>query len=157
MAFSTLCIINPNGTTEELKLAKFSSSYLCLIVFQGAFEPLSSTELVNFSENVSKFRALNCEVVGVVRDSTMAVQEWLAQPFGKELGTNAISCISSPGIGDGDLALPIWSQASQSPCRFHLRIFHRRILGLRVDSPQAIWSPGDLNNSQSHHTVTGFR
>jgi len=74
-------------------------------VFQGAFEPLSSTELVNFSENVSKFRALNCEVVGVVRDSTMAVQDWLAQPFGKVLGKNAISCISSPGIGDDDFGL----------------------------------------------------
>merc|ERR1712142_676459 len=98
-------VINPDGTTEELKLAKFSSSYLCLVVFQGAFEPLSSTELVNFSKNVFKFRALNCKVVGVVRDSTMAVQEWLAQPFGKELGKNAISCISSPGIGDGDFGL----------------------------------------------------
>merc|ERR1712142_1290094 len=98
-------VINPDGTTEELKLAKFSSSYLCLVVFQGAFEPLSSTELVNFSKNVFKFRALNCKVVGVVRDSTTAVQEWLAQPFGKELGKNAISCISSPGIGDGDFGL----------------------------------------------------
>jgi len=100
-------IINPDGSTEKLEMDKFSSSYLCLVVFRGAFEELSSTEIMEFSTNNFNFQHLNCKVIGVVRDSLMAVQDWLAQPMAEKNGKtfSAISCISSPGIGKEDFGL----------------------------------------------------
>ena len=78
----TLFLIKPDGSLEELQLDKFFSSYLCLIVFRGAMEPLSSSELMNFSNNLTKFQDLDCKLLGLVRDSPMVVQEWLVEPMG---------------------------------------------------------------------------
>ena len=60
---------------------KFSSSYLCLVVFRGAMEPLSSLELINFSNNISKFQDLDCKLVGLSRDSPVVLQDWLVEPM----------------------------------------------------------------------------
>jgi peroxiredoxin len=70
-----LFLINPNGSMKEQKMNKFSSSYLCLIVFIGTMEPLSSLELSNFSNNISKFQDLDCKLVGLSRDSPMVLQD----------------------------------------------------------------------------------
>jgi alkyl hydroperoxide reductase subunit AhpC len=61
-----------NGSMKEQKMNKFSSSYLCLVVFRGAMKPLSSLELINFSNNNSKFKDLDCKLVGLSRDSPAA-------------------------------------------------------------------------------------
>ena len=70
-----LFLIKPDGNLEELQLDKFFSSYLCLIVFRGAMEPLSSLELMNFSYNIGRFQDLDCKLLGLVRDSPTVVQE----------------------------------------------------------------------------------
>ena len=49
-------IIHPNSSMEELQLDQFMdkfSSYLCLVVFKGALEPLSSLELISKEGSVS--------------------------------------------------------------------------------------------------------
>lgn len=101
-------LINPNGTMEELQMNKFSSSYLlCLVVFRGAMEPLSSLELINFSSNISKFQDLDCKLVGVARDSPMVLQDWMVDPMvGKEENVLAtFPCISCPNLGADDVEL----------------------------------------------------
>ena len=70
-----LFLIDQNGSMKEQKMNKFSSSYLCLVVFIGAMEPLSSLELNNFSNNISKFQDLDCKLVGLSRDSPMVLQD----------------------------------------------------------------------------------
>jgi len=104
---STSVIINPDGSTEKLQMDKFSSSYHCLIVFRGAFEPISSYEIIDFSKNVFKFQALNCRVMGLVRDSSRIVEEWMVKPLLEEKETNfvAFSCISSPELGKENAGL----------------------------------------------------
>jgi len=104
---STSVIINPDGSTEKVQMDKFSSSYHCLIVFRGAFEPISSYEIIDFSKNVFKFQALNCRVMGLVRDSSRIVEEWMVKPLLEEKETNfvAFSCISSPELGKENAGL----------------------------------------------------
>jgi alkyl hydroperoxide reductase subunit AhpC len=100
-------LINPNGTMEELQMNKFSSSYLCLVVFRGAMEPLSSLELMNFSNNSSKFQDLDCMLVGMARDSPMVLQDWMLEPTvgrGKKVSAT-FPCISCPNIGADDVGL----------------------------------------------------
>ena len=83
-------LINPNGSMEELQLDKFSSSYLCVVVFRGAIEQLSTSELMDFSNNLTKFQDLDCKLLGLVRDSPMVVQEWLVEPMRGEEGFSNI-------------------------------------------------------------------
>ena len=100
-------LINPNGSMEELQLDKFSSSYLCLVVFRGAMEPVSSSELMDFSNNLTKFQDLDCKLLGLVRDSPMVVQEWLVEPMvgeGEKVSAT-FPCVSCPNIGEEDFGL----------------------------------------------------
>ena len=41
------------GNVEDLHTSKFSSNYLCMIIFRAAFEPISTSEMVAFSNSVS--------------------------------------------------------------------------------------------------------
>jgi len=104
---SASVIINPDGSTEKLQMDKFSSSYHCLIVFRGAFEPISSYEIIDFSKNIFKFQDLNCRVMGLVRDSSRIVEEWMVKPLLGEKEDNFVnfSCISSPEIGKENAGL----------------------------------------------------
>ena len=96
-----------NGSMKEQKMNKFSSSYLCLVVFLGAMEPLSSLELINFSNNISKFQDLDCNLVGLASDSPMVLQDWLVDPMlGKEeKALAAFPCISCPSHGEENSGL----------------------------------------------------
>ena len=100
-------IINPDGSTEKLQMGEYSSSYHCFIVFRGAFEPISSYEIVDFSNSVFKFLDLNCKVMGLVRDSSRIVEEWMVKPLLEEKETNYVtfSCISSPELGKENAGL----------------------------------------------------
>jgi len=104
---SASVIINPDGSTEKLQMDKFSSSYHCLIVFRGAFEPISSYEIIDFSKNIFKFQDLNCRVMGLVRDSSRIVEEWMVKPLLGEKEDNFVtfSCISSPELGKENAGL----------------------------------------------------
>ena len=104
---SSSVIINPDGSKEKLQVDKFSSSYHCLIVFRGAFEPISSNEILDFSKNVLKFQDMNCKVMGLVRDSSRIVEEWMVKPLLEEKEENIVtlSCISSPELGKENAGL----------------------------------------------------
>ena len=74
-------LIYSDGSKKELQMNKISFSYLCLVVFKGAMEPISSLELMNFSNNISKFQDLDCKLMGLARDTPMVMQEWLVEPM----------------------------------------------------------------------------
>ena len=104
---TTPMLVNPDGSLEELQMTKFSPTYLCMIVFRAAFEPLSSSELMAFSNSISKFHDLDCQLVGVARDSPMVLQEWMADPVmeEKEDSSAKFPCISCLNLGSGDFGL----------------------------------------------------
>ena len=53
--------------------------YHAFIVFAAAFDPLSTAELTDFSSAVDDFDALDCELVGLARDSSMVIKEWMLE------------------------------------------------------------------------------
>ena len=64
---------------EEMLVLPRGSSYLAIIVFAAAFDPLSTMELADFSSAVSDFNALDCELVGLARHSSVAIKEWMLE------------------------------------------------------------------------------
>ena len=71
-------MVHGDGDEEMLVLPR-GSSYLAIIVFAAAFDPLSTMELTNFSSAVSDFIDLDCELVGLARDSSVAIKEWMLE------------------------------------------------------------------------------
>ena len=71
-------MIHGDGDEEMLVLPR-GSSYLVIIVFAAAFDPLSTMELADFSYAVDNFNALDCELVGLARDSSVAIKEWMLE------------------------------------------------------------------------------
>ena len=100
-------IVYPDGKVEQMDLTKFSPTYLCIIVFQAALEPIASQELVKFSDAFDKFSDLDCQLVGVARDSVHVIKEWMSDmDFDKEGNQPArfpiISCLN---LGHDDYGL----------------------------------------------------
>ena len=71
-------LIHGDGDEEMLVLPR-GSSYLVIIVFAAAFDPLSTMELADFSSAVGDFEDLDCELVGLARDSSVAIKEWMVE------------------------------------------------------------------------------
>ena len=69
-------LVHGDGDEEMLVLPR-GSSYLAIVVFAAAFDPLATTELADFSSAISDFGALDCELVGLARDSSVAIKEWM--------------------------------------------------------------------------------
>ena len=68
-----------HGDGEEVLVLPRSSTYTTIVVFVAAFDPLSTTELTDFSSAVDDFKTLDCELVGLTRDSSVAIKEWMRE------------------------------------------------------------------------------
>ena len=91
-------LIHPDGSEEQLALPA-GSDYHCILTFHGALEPLATRELAEFSSSVSSFAALDCEVVGLSRDSAHVIREWFS-----DLGESAkVAVASCQGLRSGGL------------------------------------------------------
>ena len=71
-------LIDGEGEEEALMLPR-SSTYTTIVVFAAAFDPLSTTELADFSSAANDFKTLDCELVGLTRDSSVAIKEWMRE------------------------------------------------------------------------------
>ena len=71
-------LVHGDGDEEMLVLTRGSSN-LAIVVFAAAFDPLSTIELAAFSSAVSDFNSLNCELVGLARDSSVGIKEWMLE------------------------------------------------------------------------------
>ena len=71
-------LVHGDGEEEALMLPR-SSTYTTIVVFAAAFDPLSTTELTDFSSAVDDFKTLDCELVGLTRDSSVAIKEWMRE------------------------------------------------------------------------------
>ena len=73
-----IVLVHGDGNEEMLVLPR-CSSYLAIIVFAAAFDPLSTAELTDFSSAVDDFDALDCHLLGLARDSSMVIKEWMLE------------------------------------------------------------------------------
>jgi len=90
-------LIDGDGEEEALVLPR-SSTYTTIVVFAAAFDPLSTTELADFSSAVDDFKTLDCELVGLTRDSSVAIKEWM-----REVGGCQVPVASAQGLEAGGL------------------------------------------------------
>ena len=71
-------LVHGDGDEEMLVLPR-GSSYLAIVVFAAAFDPLSTMELADFSSAIDDCNALDCDPVGLARDSVVAIKEWMLE------------------------------------------------------------------------------
>ncbi|RUS79431.1 hypothetical protein EGW08_012808 [Elysia chlorotica] len=69
-----------DGQFKELKLSDFKGKYLVLFFYPLDFTFVCPTEIIAFSENIDKFKAINTEVVGVSTDSHFSHLAWINTP-----------------------------------------------------------------------------
>jgi len=84
-------------THGERSLADYKGKWLVLFSHPADFTPVCTTEFVAFARNADKFKALNCELLGLSIDSNYAHIAWMrsiAQNFGVEIPFPVIEDIS---------------------------------------------------------------
>jgi peroxiredoxin (alkyl hydroperoxide reductase subunit C) len=77
--FTDLNAVDANMEFVKLSLADFKGKYVVLVFYPFDFTYVCPTELISFSENVSKFKELGAEVIGISTDSHFTHLAWLKQ------------------------------------------------------------------------------
>ena len=77
--FDSVNAVLPNMEFAKLSLADFKGKYVVLVFYPFDFTYVCPTELISFSENVSKFKELGAEVIGISTDSHFTHLAWLKQ------------------------------------------------------------------------------
>ncbi|XP_070507593.1 peroxiredoxin 2 [Chironomus tepperi] len=69
-----------NNDFKEIKLSDYKGRYLVLFFYPLDFTFVCPTEIIAFSDRISEFKELNCEVVGVSVDSHFSHLAWSNTP-----------------------------------------------------------------------------
>lgn len=69
-----------DGQFKDIKLSDFQGKYLVLFFYPLDFTFVCPTELIAFSDNMDKFKAINTAVVGVSTDSHFSHLAWINLP-----------------------------------------------------------------------------
>ena len=77
--FSELNAVDASMEFTKLSLSDFKGKYVVLVFYPFDFTYVCPTELISFSENVSKFKELGAEVIGISTDSHFTHLAWLKQ------------------------------------------------------------------------------
>jgi peroxiredoxin (alkyl hydroperoxide reductase subunit C) len=77
--FTDLNAVDANMEFIKLSLSDFKDKYVVLVFYPFDFTYVCPTELISFSENVSKFKELGAEVIGISTDSHFTHLAWLKQ------------------------------------------------------------------------------
>jgi alkyl hydroperoxide reductase subunit AhpC len=78
-AFEGLNAVDANMEFTKLSLSDFKDKYVVLVFYPFDFTYVCPTELISFSENVSRFKELGAEVIGISTDSHFTHLAWLKQ------------------------------------------------------------------------------
>ena len=91
-------LIQDDLSLQKFFLPKLTGHYLCIVVFRSALEESSSKHYLDFAQKLNEFYGQDCEVVGLLRESSMVIQEWM-----KSLASDSdklFPCISDLHIGE---------------------------------------------------------
>ncbi|XP_072458324.1 peroxiredoxin-2 [Notamacropus eugenii] len=76
--FHTTAVVD--GAFKEVKLSDYKGKYLVIFFYPLDFTFVCPTEIIAFSDRVSDFRQLGCEVLGVSVDSQFTHLAWINTP-----------------------------------------------------------------------------
>jgi peroxiredoxin (alkyl hydroperoxide reductase subunit C) len=108
-------------THGKMKLEDFKGSWLILFSHPADFTPVCTTEFVSFANAREKFKAVNCELLGLSTDSVYSHIAWI-----KNIETNFDIKIHFPIIADVNkevarmygMIMPIESKSETARCVF---------------------------------------
>ncbi|KAG5509289.1 hypothetical protein GH5_06377 [Leishmania sp. Ghana 2012 LV757] len=69
----------PNGTFKNISLSSYKGKWVVLFFYPLNFTFVCPTEIIQFSDNMSRFKDLNCEVIACSMDSEYAHLQWTSQ------------------------------------------------------------------------------
>nr|4K1F_A Chain A, Tryparedoxin peroxidase [Leishmania major]4K1F_B Chain B, Tryparedoxin peroxidase [Leishmania major]4K1F_C Chain C, Tryparedoxin peroxidase [Leishmania major]4K1F_D Chain D, Tryparedoxin peroxidase [Leishmania major]4K1F_E Chain E, Tryparedoxin peroxidase [Leishmania major] len=85
----------PNGSFKKISLSSYKGKWVVLFFYPLDFTFVCPTEVIAFSDSVSRFNELNCEVLACSIDSEYAHLQWTLQDRKKGgLGTMAIPILA---------------------------------------------------------------
>ncbi|OHS95992.1 thioredoxin peroxidase [Tritrichomonas foetus] len=86
----------PSLEFKDVELSQFKGHWLVLFTYPLDFTFVCPTEIIQFSKEIEKFKALDCSVIGISTDSVYAHNAWM-NVSRKEGG---IGIVQYPIIGD---------------------------------------------------------
>jgi len=96
--FTATAVMPDNSMKEDFKLSDYRGKYVILFFYPLDFTFVCPSEIIAFNKNLEKFKAKNCEVIGVSIDSQFSHWAWKNTPV-KEGG---IGNIQYPLVADLD-------------------------------------------------------
>merc|ERR1711915_800842 len=68
------------GQFKEVSLADYQGKYVVVYFYPLDFTFVCPTEIIAFSDRISEFKDINCEVIGISTDSHFSHLAWINQP-----------------------------------------------------------------------------
>lgn len=68
--------VMPNGAFKNIKLSDFQGKYLVFFYYPNDFTFVCPTEILAFSDRMSEFEQIDCQVVGASTDSKFVHLQW---------------------------------------------------------------------------------
>ncbi|BCO10667.1 peroxidase [Desulfolithobacter dissulfuricans] len=99
--FTAVAVMGDNSFKEDFTLSDYRGKYVILFFYPLDFTFVCPSEIIAFDKELDKFKALNCEVIGVSIDSQFSHWAWKNTPV--EQG--GIGQIQYPLVADLDKSI----------------------------------------------------
>ncbi|HYG77391.1 MAG TPA: peroxiredoxin [Planctomycetota bacterium] len=121
------------GDFHKYQLADFKGKWLVLFFYPLDFTFVCPTEILAFSDRVSEFKELNCEVLGASVDSKFAHLAWTEKPVAE----GGIKGLQYPLLADLDKTLSAKYDVLAGPVSLR---------GLFIIDPEGVIQHSTVNN-----------
>ena len=91
--------VNPNGEVVEFNYPE--DHYTVFVIFRCALDPMSTKRLESFNKAADQFLSEDCFVIGVSRDSTLVLKEWMS-----EIEKVNFPLVSDMNLGEENIGIP---------------------------------------------------
>ncbi|WP_456473642.1 redoxin domain-containing protein [Desulfolithobacter sp.] len=99
--FTAVAVMGDNSFKEDFSLSDYRGKYVILFFYPLDFTFVCPSEIIAFDRELDKFKALNCEVIGVSVDSQFSHWAWKNTPVDQ----GGIGQIQYPLVADLDKSI----------------------------------------------------
>jgi peroxiredoxin (alkyl hydroperoxide reductase subunit C) len=99
--FTATAVMGDNSFKEDFKLSDYQGKYVILFFYPLDFTFVCPSEIIAFDKALDKFKAKNCEVIGVSVDSQFTHWAWKNTP----VNDGGIGNIQYPLVADLDKSI----------------------------------------------------
>ena len=77
-SFSIPKVVDTLGNVRSIDIKDYRNKYVVFLTFTAAFHDISTVELIEFSKAAESFKNENAVLLGICRETTNAIQDWMA-------------------------------------------------------------------------------